>query len=77
MISSRAHTPNIPPDEDSMMSSPRGAHRDDRSELLKVLDEVSSSSNDGDGDSDEEDMQASKKLVQGLWGSWSLSRRYT
>ena len=50
-----------------MMSSPRGApHGDDRSELLKVLDEVSSSSDDdGEGDSEEEELQVGEEQTCG------------
>ena len=66
MASSRTATPFVAHDEDSMMSSPPGGpHRDDRSELLKVLDEVSSSSDDEDGeegDSEEEELQIGEEL---------------
>ena len=67
MASSRTVTPYVAHDEDSMMSSPRGApHGDDRSELLKVLDEVSSSSDDdGEGDSEEEELQVGEEQTCG------------
>ena len=43
---SRAQTPAIPPDEDSLMSMPSSFDQstDDKSELLKILKEVSCSS---------------------------------
>ena len=52
---SRAQTPGIPPDEDSLMSMPLSFNQstDDKSELLKILEEVSCSSSSEDSEEDE------------------------
>lgn len=52
---SRAQTPGIPQDEDSLMSMPSSFNQstDDKSELLKILEEVSCSSSSEDSDEEE------------------------
>ena len=52
---SRAQTPGIPPDEDSLMSMPSSFNQstDDKSELLKILEEVSCSSSSEDSEEEE------------------------
>ena len=52
---SRAQTPGMPQDEDSLMSMPSSFNQstDDKSELLKILEEVSCSSSSEDSEEEE------------------------
>ena len=63
-MTSRAQTPNFPQDEDSLMSMPSSFNQstDDKSELLKILEEVSFSSSSEDSKEEISELSLSLSL---------------